>query len=329
MGLRVLILAARETGYESVRKLIEDGVHKIVGVASIEYEGMVDDGFKSDDFRCLLSENNIPFWETDKIHTTGFVDKLAELAPDVGLSIGWRRLVKDPVVSLPKYGFFNFHASDLPRYRGFASTSWAIINGETKAAMTAHKMVSGLADHGDIYLKRFYEITEKTTITSLMKQMACEIPDMVDEFLNGFESNSLSPVEQDESQALYSYPRHPVDGWIDWFVSAIDIDRLVRALSSPYPGAFTCQGIDRIIVREGCIDKTKQRSFIGIPGHIVGSSDGHSIDVLTGDGIYTVVKVELEDGTICSPAEVIKGVQQRFGMTHGELFNNLNKMMDK
>ncbi len=129
MGLNVFILAGRRTGLEIVKYLLNQDGHCIVGVASEEYEGLVNDSLSCDDYVRLLQSRNIPFWETDKIHEGELVSMLSSTSSDVGLRIGWLRLVKGPIISIPSYGFINFHTSYLPKYRGFASTSWAIWNG--------------------------------------------------------------------------------------------------------------------------------------------------------------------------------------------------------
>jgi methionyl-tRNA formyltransferase len=329
MGLKVFILASRKTGYEVIKRLLKQDCHKIVGVVFKNYEGLIDDDLSSNDFRVLLTDfKDIPYWEIDKIHEPQFIDEIREIAPDIGLSIGWRRLVKEPVISLPKLGFFNFHASDLPRYRGFASTSWAIINGEKRIPMTVHRMIDAKADHGDIYLKKYFDIHDNITIKDLFDEITAAIPDMVLEFLDGLDRETLTSLPQNEADALYSFPRHPCDGWIDWSNKAIEIDRLVRAVAPPYPGAFTCLGMEKISILSGGIRDSVQCSFIGIPGSIVATNSDESVNVLTGNGIYTVTEIKTEAEASIPPGKLVKGVQQRFGLSQEMIFEFMRKIKE-
>lgn len=326
MSLNLLVLACRGTGYAAINTLLAAGTHRVVGILTEDYPGQVNDGITADTYRQLAAQHGIPFWQTDQIHDDALVRQLSALQADIGLSIGWRRLVREPVISLPLRGFYNFHTSDLPRYRGFASTSWAILRGDERIAITAHRMVDGCADEGDIWLKRYIPIAVDTCIGGLFREVEAVLPAMVLEFLNGVEDGSLAPQPQDETLTLLSYPRHPEDGWIDWNASATVIDRLVRSVAQPYPGAFTCWKMRRVTIWKGHVVQGHP-PFVGVPGHVVGSRDGASIDVLTGEGIYCIERIELDnDGCLVPPATIIKGMQQRLGLTPGRMFELLSAL---
>ena len=73
MGLKVLILAGRKTGYNSINYILEKRVHAIIGVFSQDYPTLVNDGISTEDYEKYLFRNNIPFWKTDKIHDNFYV----------------------------------------------------------------------------------------------------------------------------------------------------------------------------------------------------------------------------------------------------------------
>jgi len=303
--------------------LLAQDMHRVVAVCTANYPGMVDDDICCDDFVVRCREKGIFCLCEDRLYGADVLDRLRDFSPDVGLSIGWRRLVREPLISVPRLGFVNLHASDLPRYRGFASTSWAILNGDPYTAMTAHEMVDGVADEGRIYLKKRVELSADTTIGTLFAQFEELLPPMVMELLDGLEEGTLTPVPQDESACVMSYPRLPNDGWIDWSRSAVEIDRLVRSVSEPYPGAFTSWRGQKLTVWKGRV-AAAVRPFVGVPGHVVAYGEDNSAHILTGDGIYVAETVELDDlGERRGPAEVIKGMRQRLGLTPGMLFEML------
>lgn len=327
MGLRVVILAGRKTGYLTLKQLIALRKHEIVGVFSKEYKNIINDNITCRDFKRLLSKAGVPFWNSDSIHAAKTVKIIKSLRPDIGLSIGWRRLVREPVISIPRMGFINFHASDLPRYRGFASTSWAILEGDSHIAISAHRMIPGRADEGDIYLKKRIRISKGMDIGGLFGKIEACLPSLVCDLLDRIESGKIKPQPQNEAQSICSLPRVPYDGWIDWAKPARQIDRLVRAVAKPYPGAFTCWKGKKLFIWEGHVLKSSKR-YIGIPGQVIGQNNDLSIKVLTGKGIYVANKVQLEGSKIClSPGKIIRGRQQRLGLTCGELFHLLRSQV--
>lgn len=329
MGLRVLILACRATGLESIKHILNMKRHTIIGVYSRDYEHQVNDGIICEDYRRLLDQSGVPFWPTDNLYTNENIDSIRKLKADIGLSIGWRRLVKEPIISMPKRGFVNFHTSDLPKYRGFASTSWAILNGDDNIAITAHSMLSDQADRGDILLKEKIPITRETDIGDLFLKIQSTIPTMVHHLLDQMEEGTIKSIFQNEGEAVLSFPRHPSDGWIDWTKSAEHVDRLVRSVAKPYPGAFTSWNMKKLIVWKGYV-LHHYPSWIGVAGHVIGSDDGLSIKVLTGDGIYVITKAQLEGSDeVIDPAIFIKGVQQRLGISPGESFEILRTLLEK
>jgi methionyl-tRNA formyltransferase len=329
MGLRIFLLVGRKTGYLSALHLIKNSRHTVVGIVTEDYENLVNDGLSYQDFETLAESNGISFWKTDKIHEEEFIKAILKLSPDIGLSIGWRRLVREPLISLPRYGFVNFHSSDLPRYRGFASTSWAILNGDDHIMITAHRMVSDLADEGDILLKRNVPLAPRMDIGDLFIKIEKELPHMVGDLLFKIESQHVEPKPQDESQALFSLPRYPSDGWIDWNRSAQYIDRLVRSVAKPYPGAVTCWNQKKVIIWRGYVYE-KTLPIVGVPGHVIGSDDQKSINIITGDGIYVAEEIEVEGCPgVIAPAQMIKGRQQRLGLTQGAMFDLLHQLLGR
>lgn len=164
--------------------------------------------------------------------------RVAELAPDLILSAYYRRMIPMRVLDLAKRGAFNMHGSLLPKYRGRAPANWAILHGETRIGVTLHHMVKR-ADAGDIVDREPVEIgPEETTADVTVKCVAAAravLGRQIDALLAG-----TAPREpQDESQATYFGGRKPEDGRIDWTKPAQSVVNLVRAVSEPYPGAFS------------------------------------------------------------------------------------------
>jgi methionyl-tRNA formyltransferase len=153
------------------------------------------------------------------------------------------------------------------------------------------------------------------------------VPAMCVEVLDELEAGSVKALSQDEERAILSFPRRPWDAWIDWKMSAMEIDRLVRAVTRPYPGALTCLDTKLVTIWKGHVLKGPP-CFVGMPGHVVNHLEDGSVWVLTGEGIYIVEEAEIEGEPALSPAKLFPGMQKRLGMTEGMLFSKLRELKD-
>lgn len=322
--MRLLLLLGRKSGYYTIKKLFGAGKN-IVGVFTEDYERLNNEGYTSNDFKSLCEKHDIPFFKTDKINSESILKKARKLNPDIGVSSGWRRIVNDPFLSIPKNGFINIHMSDLPKYRGFASTSWAILNGEEKCGVTCHRMISGVADEGDIYLKKYILIDKNTSIKHLIEDSADLKAEMILEVVEALENNTLNRTPQNQSEIIMSYPRLPRDGNIDWHQSAEYLDRQIRSVTRPYPGAFTYYvhpngAVKKLYIWQAAVVE-EAPEFVGVPGHVVrNDKDSGESHVLTGDGILRLQKVQWDnDKGDFEPGMSWNSVQMRLGITLGDL----------
>ena len=195
----------------------------------------------------------------------------------------------------------NVHYAPLPRYRGRATVNWAIINGETHAAITIHELVAGL-DSGGILFQESVPIGDRDNVTDLYRRLN-EI-----QWPRASARRRAAPGRPaghpaGRGQGHLSCTRLPSDGEIDWGSSAVDIDRLVRALTDPFPGAFTWIGTRRVTVDRASLRQPRYEG--AVPGRVaqVNRDDG-SVDVLTGDGLIRILDMRA-DGRSVRPAEVL------------------------
>lgn len=206
--------------------------------------------------------------------------------------------------------FVNVHYAPLPRYRGRATVNWAIINGESHTAITVHELLPAL-DAGGILFQEAVSIGARDTVTDLYRRLnriqEHGLPLAVSRLLAGDHGEP-----QDESQASYSCTRVPADGEIDWSRSATEIDRLVRALTAPFPGAFSWVGADRIVINQAVPVNTVIYEGV-VPGRVaaIDRSSG-TVDVLTGSGVLRLERLTA-DGMARRPAEVIRSLGTTLG----------------
>ncbi|MEQ9873176.1 bifunctional UDP-4-amino-4-deoxy-L-arabinose formyltransferase/UDP-glucuronic acid oxidase ArnA [Pectobacterium brasiliense] len=193
------------------------------------------------------AEMDVPVFAPEDVNHPLWVNRIRELAPDVIFSFYYRTLLSDDILQLPSFGAFNLHGSLLPRYRGRAPVNWVLVNGETQTGVTLHKMVSR-ADAGDIVAQSVVAIDEEDTALTLHGKCRTAAAALLAQQLPLIRSREITLTPQDDSRASYFGRRTAADGLIDWQKSAREINNLIRAVTEPYPGAFTFLGERKVII---------------------------------------------------------------------------------
>jgi len=179
-------------------------------------------------------------------NATSFINKINV---DVLFSINYLFIVEKDILKTPKKYSINFHGSMLPKYRGRTPHVWAIINNEKQTGITAHLMTEK-CDEGDIVYQELIPISENSTGASLLNEFYLKYPQIIAKVIKLIENDSLEFEKQDNTKATYFEKRTPDDGEIDWNWQKERICNWVRALTKPYPGAFTFYNNEKIIINK-------------------------------------------------------------------------------
>ncbi|MEI7354899.1 bifunctional UDP-4-amino-4-deoxy-L-arabinose formyltransferase/UDP-glucuronic acid oxidase ArnA [Pectobacterium versatile] len=239
------------------------------------------------------AEMDVPVFAPEDINHPLWVNRIRELAPDVIFSFYYRTLLSDDILQLPAFGAFNLHGSLLPRYRGRAPVNWVLVNGETQTGVTLHKMVSR-ADAGDIVAQSVVAIDEEDTALTLHGKCRTAAAALLAQQLPLIRSREITLTPQDESRASYFGRRTAADGLIDWHKSAREINNLIRAVTEPYPGAFTFLGERNVTIWRARVVKDK---IGGEPGAILSTSP---LVVSCGEDALEIVSGQSETGLYMS-----------------------------
>ncbi len=276
---RILFFGYSEVGYECLDLLLSRGLNV---VALITHEDNPDENIWFKTPAVAAREHGIPVHTPDSVNTPEWIERIEAMRPDLILSVYYRHMISTRVLDIPALGSFNMHGSLLPKYRGRAPINWAVLHGEPRIGMTLHRMVKR-ADAGNIVDQEGVEISPLDTAEqAFRKVMPCArtvLARQIDHLLAG----TARETPQDESQATYFGGRKPEDGRIDWSRSSREIFNLIRAVTDPYPGAFSDMGGARLMV--WWAEPADNAS--GSPGEIL------SIDPLviaTGDGALTITR---------------------------------------
>ncbi len=186
----------------------------------------------------LAEGYGIPVYYPDNINDPEWVILLKRIAPDLLLSCYFRQMISEEILDIPKKAALNLHGSLLPKYRGRCPVNWQILHGETRGGVTLHHMVKA-PDAGDIVAQKEVEILHTDTALSLYKKLEVAAESLLRQFLPEVLAGTAPAIAQDHTKASYFGGRRPEDGRIDWSWPAERIYNLIRAVTWPYPGAFT------------------------------------------------------------------------------------------
>jgi methionyl-tRNA formyltransferase len=182
-------------------------------------------------------ETGVPVHQPAKIRAPEFQPVLEALAPDAIVIIAYGQIIPARLLTIPKLGWINLHASLLPKYRGAAPINWAIVNGETITGITTMRIDAGM-DTGDMLLQQEISIGAKETAPELAARMSEGGAPLMLETLIGLQSGALQPRTQDHQQATMAPLLKKEDGRIDWNLPAQQIFNRMRGFT-PWPGATT------------------------------------------------------------------------------------------
>lgn len=209
---------------------------------------------------------------------------------DLLLVVGWRYLISERAYARPRRGTFVIHDSLLPRYRGFSPTVWAIRNGEDHTGATLFRIAQQV-DHGDVVDQVKVPIGPEDTIAEVMERVTHAYLALLERQLDALLHGAAVCRPQQHSQATYFGKRGIEDIEIDWSKSAGHIHNLVRAVTAPYPGAFTWLGGRRLRIWSARPWSYELHSGT-LPGQIVGIRPREGAVVCTGQGSLLVREVQ-------------------------------------
>jgi methionyl-tRNA formyltransferase len=239
----------------------------------------------------LAGAHGIPTHTPEDPNVPAFVEEVRRLRPDLIFSFYYRRLLSQPILAVPPLGAINLHGSLLPKYRGRAPLNWVLARGETITGVTLHYMDTR-ADHGDIIAQRVVPIAVEDTALTLSRKLTAAGRALLAEMYPLIVAARAPRVPQDHSAATKFGRRTPADGLIDWFRSAWQIYNLIRAVTRPFPGAFTFWGDRKLFLWSA--RPPGERVCEAPPGTILGIGDGGALEVATGEGILEATGVQPE-----------------------------------
>ena len=295
--MRAVVVAYHEMGCAGLEALLRNGYDV---AAVFTYPDAADEAIWFRSVAEVGVAQGLSVFAPDDINHPLWVERIRNLDPDILFSFYYRTLLQGPLLSIPRAGCLNLHGSLLPRYRGRSPVNWALVNGERETGVTLHYMTHR-PDDGDIVCQRKVSIEPDDTALALNKKLTKAAGVMLDACLPLLACGSAPRTPQDHANSSYYTRRLPVDGAINWTASSEAIRNLVRAVTRPYPGAFTQRGDTKIYVWEA--GRHGAPAAAGTPGKI------RSLDPLVvgcGQGALEIKTAQIEGGIYCSGAQLAR-----------------------
>jgi len=244
---------------------------------------------------------HLPVLQPASLRDRAFVDPLAKLAPDIGVVAAYGRLLTDELLSMPRLGFINVHASLLPKYRGAAPIHRAILAGDVETGVTIMRVVKAL-DAGPMIAKSTRAIGPNETSEDVERALAAAGAELLVSTMSGMAAGTACEEPQNDAEATYAPRLTREDGIIDWQRSAAEIHNQIRGLF-PWPHAFSFVGGRRIIFWTSDYANVANPSA---PGTIVEVGPDR-LRIATGSGVLTATRLQLEGKRPMAVRELLAG----------------------
>jgi len=236
--MKCVVLAYHNMGCAGIEELLNAGFEIS---AVFTHRDNPNENVWFDSVAEFAGSRGIPVFAPENINHPVWVNRIKAMAPDFIFSFYYRNLLKRELLAVPAHGCINLHGSLLPKYRGRVPINWALINGEKETGVTLHYMTAA-PDAGDIIAQEKVAISDCDTAKTLFDKAVAAAHTMLKNVLPQLKNGTAPRIAQDDLQATVFPGRKPADGEINWNKSADEVRNLIRAVTRPYPGAFSFLG---------------------------------------------------------------------------------------
>lgn len=197
---------------------------------------------KAENIEPEIAAIGMKVWPVADVNDAAFIKALHDAAPKLMILAGFSTIFRPEILSVPVYGTINLHGGRLPAYRGGSPLNWQIINGEPRIGVSVLRVDEGI-DTGDILATDEFELAPEATIAEVHERANALFPKLVLQVLQHFDDGDFGGTVQRPEEGGYWHQRNEADGRIHWDrLSAWEAYNLVRAVSWPYPGAYSHLG---------------------------------------------------------------------------------------
>ena len=287
---RVVFIGAVECSRHCLNEVIGHGV-KPVGIFTLpNHLANLHADFA--DLSDIAGDHDIPIHYIEDVNASVAADLIRQYSPDVIFVWGWSRIIRGHILSIPRLGCVGLHPAMLPANRGRHPIIWAIVLGLPYSGLTFFWMDEG-ADSGDILAQKRIELAEDESARTLYDKIKLAASDLIAQFLPRLMEGSVDRIPQNHQMANTWRKRGKADGQIDFRMSALTINRLVRALGDPYSGAHIMVSGSEVKVRRVKTLPLKEQDRCFEFGRVLGVKE-REVTVRAAEGLVVLVDHDLD-----------------------------------
>ena len=309
-GLKVLFLGTPQFAVPTLDAILASS-HTVVGVVSQpDRPRRRGQRVSPSPVKQRALESSIPVLQPVKMKDETLLSALRALNADLGVVAAYGRILTDDILTIPRLGMINVHASLLPRYRGAAPVHRAIINGERETGVTIMRVVLAL-DAGPMMASTRRAIGSDETSEVVEQDLARLGASLLVTTVDALADGTATETPQNESETTYAHRLTKEEGVIDWTLPAQQLHNRVRGLQ-PWPHTqTTLKGHRLIVLRSSAVAEASTAS----PGTIL-SATGDDLRVATGDGALRILELQPEGKRPLTAREFLAGHR----LTAGDCF---------
>jgi methionyl-tRNA formyltransferase len=300
--VRIVFFGTPDFAVPTLRKLLDSPHPVVAAVTQPDRPRGRGQRVSESPVKALAQARGLPVLQPSRLRDPEFAEAFRALQPDLGVVAAYGKLLPEDILSLPRHGMINVHASLLPKYRGAAPVHRAVIDGEAETGVTIMRMEKML-DSGPMLAKARRPIGASETSDVIERDLAELGADLLVSVVDQIDAGVHREELQDFMLCSYAPRLTKEEGLIDWTLPASYIHNRVRGLY-PWPHAYTYLNGVRLIILQTHVEDAPTDAP---PGTIVTASRD-SLHVATGhEGRIAIDRVQLESGKPLDVREFLAG----------------------
>lgn len=264
MDKKICCIGSNLESFECLSYLVNQGctIHTLITLPAGRSKN-VSDYYDLHDF---CRDHNINVVDTTNVNSQETITELNKINPDYLFTLGWSQIFKADFIACFSEFVVGTHPSKLPHGRGRAPLPWTILEDLRKSAVSFFKIDTGI-DTGKLIFQREFDIAPKTYVKDLYDRVAMELGLGFHDIYTSIANNEAITFEaQDETNVTIRGKRTPSDGLIEFSQKVADVEKLIRAVSEPYPGAYCYYKDQKITFWE--VEFDQEQKYSGTLGQI-------------------------------------------------------------
>jgi len=288
--MKIAFIGSGKYGWYCLRNMLETGKNIVAVFTLDERLAATKSTFVS--YTDLAEKYGVPLIRVHDINNATNINRMIEIAPDLIVVSSWSQIIKSGILNIPPLGCIGIHFGLLPANRGGAPLNWALIRGEKKWGISLIYLDRGI-DTGDIIAQKSFDITYRDDVKTVYDKATVLSIDLFNENLSLIEQGKAPRISQDQAKATYHQARKPADGLINWKKTARELYNWIRALTHPYPGAFSFLGGHKVVIWQARM--MDEYGSYGAAGEISEIRIGEGIVVNGSVGRLLITRLEPDD----------------------------------